>query len=52
MICLDSDLNDLFTITWMSRNSLLETGAIYEDQATATGLKSMTTYFVKKHSSV
>ena len=48
MICLDSDLNDLFTIVWMSRNSLLEKGAIYEDQVIATGLESTTTYFVKR----
>ena len=39
-------------ITWMSRNSLLETGAISENEITATGLERSTTWFVNEYSTV
>ena len=36
----------------MSRNSLLEKGAIFEVKMTATGLELITTKFVNEHSTI
>ena len=45
-------VNQHSTVSWMSRNSLLESGAISQDQVTATGLEPTTTYFVNEHSTI
>ena len=36
-------------VAWISRNSLLETGALSETEFTVTGVEPTTPYFVKKH---
>ena len=39
-------------IAWISKNSLLETGAISEVKLTVTGLKQTTTNFENEHSTI
>ena len=38
-----------FAVVWMSRNWLLKTGVIYENQTAATAFKPTMTYFVNEH---